>query len=119
LEVRQTLQDGQLRWVEQFSCACGHAFEAAGAGLPAKVMREALLKQVGRAEVWLDEVKARPVVSKVLVGLLGLKEPQVVKLLAKLPAVIFEGTHAEGQFIALALERLGVKARLVTHLPKA
>jgi hypothetical protein len=117
LEVSQVIRGGKLRWVEEFSCACGHAFEAGGAGLPTKVVREALLEQVGHAELWLDDPKARPVVTKVLVRVLGVKARLVAKLLAKVPAVAFDGTHGEAQFLALALERQGLQLRLVLRPP--
>lgn len=53
-----------------------------------------------------------------LVKGLGVPEADAKKRLAKLPAVAFEGTHVEANFISLALEQGGVKGRVVNHLPK-
>lgn len=119
LEVTQLLRDGKVAWVERFSCDCGHGFEASGTGLPGRALREAIVKQSGRAEVWLDEVAGRPQVIKLLTALLSVPAADAKKRLAKLPAVAFEGTPTEASFVALALERLKVKVRVVTHLPKS
>lgn len=117
LEVGQEVRDGRLAWFERFSCACGHAFEAGGAGLPAPGLRSAILAQAGHAEVWLDDAAGRAAVTKVLTKLLGLPEAEVAARLARLPAVAYDGTHTEAAFIALALERGGVKVRVLNHLP--
>ena len=59
-----------------------------------------------------------PLVLKLLVMGLGMPEADAKKRLAKLPAVAFEGTHVEANFIALALQQGGVVGRVVNHLPK-
>ncbi len=118
LEVTQELRDDQLKWVERFACACGHAFEAAGVGQPAPVIRNAMLAQSGHAEVWLDEAAFRPTVVKLLTSVLGVKAPQATQQLATLPAIAFDGTHAEASFVEQALARLKVRVRVVNHLPR-
>ncbi|MBL8916603.1 MAG: hypothetical protein JNM17_38235 [Archangium sp.] len=118
LEVRQEIADGQLKWFEVFACECGHGFETGGAGLPAIGVRKAILGQSGRAEVWIDDAKQVPKVLALLVKGLGVPEADAKKKLAKVPAVAFEGTHAEAAFISMALSQGGVTARVVNHLPQ-
>jgi hypothetical protein len=118
LEVGQEIAAGQLKWFERFKCHCGHGFETGGVGLPTPVVRKSILAQSGRAELWIDEASAVPNVLVLLVKGLGVPEADARKRLEKLPAVAFEGTHVEGQFIALALEAGGVKPRVVNHLPQ-
>ncbi|MFT3706916.1 MAG: hypothetical protein QM817_04535 [Archangium sp.] len=117
IEVRQEIGDGQLKWIESFACECGHGFETSGVGLPAPGIRKAILGQSGRAEVWVDDAKMVPRVLTLLVKGLGMPEADAKKRLEKLPAVAFEGTHAEAAFISLALGKGGVTARVVNHLP--
>jgi hypothetical protein len=117
LEVTQALREGQVTWAERFSCECGHGFEASGTGLPSPVLREALLRQAGHTEVWLDDAAARPVVARLLRRVLSMSSGEARRRLATLPAVAFEGTPTEARFVALALERLQVTVRVVTHLP--
>lgn len=118
LEVRQEIADGQLKWVEVFACDCGHGFETGGVGLPAPGIRKAILRQSGRAEVWVDDAQMVPRVLTLLVKGLGVPEADAKKKLAKVPAVAFEGTHAEAAFISMALGQGGVTARVVNHLPE-
>ncbi len=119
LEVGQELADDQLKWFERFSCACGHGFETGGAGLPAQGLRKSIIAQSGRAEVWVDDAKKVAQVLTLLVKGLGVPEADAKKRLAKLPAIAFEGSHAEATFISLALEKGGVVGRVVNHLPKS
>ncbi len=118
LEIGQVIAQGQLKWFERFSCACGHGFETGAAGLPAPGLRKSIIAQSGKAEVWIDDPKKVPVVLALLVKGLGVPEADAKQRLAKLPAVAFEGTHVEANFISLALEQGGVKGRVVNHLPK-
>ena len=117
LEVGQEIGEGQLKWFERFSCACGHGFETGGIGLPVPGMRKNIITQSGRAEVWVDDPKKVPQVLTLLVKGLGVPEADAKKRLAKLPAVAFEGSHVEATFISLALEKGGVVGRIVNHLP--
>ena len=117
LEVQQEIADGQLKWVERFACDCGHGFETGGVGLPGPGTRKAILTQSGRAEVWIDDAAKVQLVLVLLVKGMGVPEEEAVKRLSTIPAVAFEGTHAEAAFISLALERGGVTARVVNHLP--
>jgi hypothetical protein len=118
LDVRQEIRGGQLRWTESFTCACGHGFETGNVGLPTPGARNAILGQSGRAEVWIDEAAAVPKVLVLLVKGLGVEEAAARARFARLPAVAYEGTHAEAAFISAALERGGVVARVVNHLPE-
>lgn len=117
LEVRQEIRDGQLRWAESFSCACGHGFETSDVGLPSKAVRGALLAQAGRAEVWIDQRADVPKVVLLLVKGLGQPEAAAKARFSTLPAVAYEGTHTEAAFISAALARGGVTARVINHLP--
>lgn len=117
LEVSQEIADGQLKWVERFSCECGHGFETGGAGLPSVGVRKAILTQSGRSEVWIDELEHVPAALTLLVKGLGMPEADARKKLATVPAVAFEGTHVEAEFIKLALEQGGVVGRVVSSLP--
>jgi hypothetical protein len=118
LEVGQEIAQGQLKWFERFACDCGHGFETGGVGLPAPGMRKSIITQSGRAEVWIDDEKKVPLVLALLVKGLGMPEADARKRLSKLPAVAFEGTHVEANFIQLALKQGGVDGRIVNHLPK-
>ncbi|MFO0600320.1 MAG: hypothetical protein U0228_33730 [Myxococcaceae bacterium] len=118
LEVRQEIAAGQLKWVETFACSCGHGFETSGVGLPPPGVRKQILAQSGRAEVWVDDAKAVPRVLALLVKGLGVPEADAMKRMQKIPAVAFEGTHAEAAFIGMALEKGGVTSRVVNHLPQ-
>lgn len=118
LEVRQEIIDGQLKWLESFACECGHGFESSGAGLPTPGLRNAILQQSGRGQVWIDEAAAVPKALALLVKGLGMNEDEAKKRMSRLPAVAFEGTHAEATFISMALEKGGVIGRVVSHLPK-
>lgn len=116
--VGEEIADGQLRWFERFDCKCGHGFETGGAGLPSDGLRKSIINQSGAAEVWLDDKAAIPKVSVLLVRGFGLTEAAAKDRLAKLPAVAFEGSHAEAEFVAEALKQGGVVVRVVNHLPK-
>lgn len=113
LEVGQAITDGRLTWFERFACACGHGFEASGAGTPTPAARSALLAQSGTAELWLDDPAWRGVMARLLtrVGELGAAEAEA--RLAALPALAFSGTHAEVAFLLAALEKNGGTARVV------
>jgi hypothetical protein len=87
-------------------------------GLPAPGVRKSIINQSGRAEVWIDDPRKVPLVLRLLVGGLGVPEADAKKRLSKLPAVAFEGTHVEANFISLALKQGGVEGRVVNHLPK-
>jgi hypothetical protein len=113
LEVGQAISDGRLTWFERFSCACGHGFEADGVGQPTPAARNALLSQSGTAELWLDDEAGRGVATKLLVRLAGVTDAQAALTLATLPALAWTGTHAEVAFMLAALEKNGVKARVV------
>lgn len=118
LEVGEALVDGQLRWFERFDCGCGHGFETGGAGLPSPGLRRSILAQSGQAEVWVDSKAAVPKVVVLLVQGFGLTEAAAKQRLAKLPAIAFEGTHVEAEFVSAALQQGGVVVRIVNHLPK-
>ncbi len=118
ITVTQRVHEGHLTWVEQFSCGCGHAFEAKGKGLPASGVRNALLAQSGRGEVWLDDAAHRATVQKLLQAVLGVPADEATRRLAALPALAFEGTHAEADFVAQALGRLKAVVRVLHHLPE-
>ncbi|MEW5740197.1 MAG: hypothetical protein AB1938_14795 [Myxococcota bacterium] len=113
LQVGQLISDGRLTWFERFSCACGHGFEADGAGLPTPAARAALLAQSGTAELWLDSEEGRAVLTKLLTRLAGVEEGEATSRLARLPALAWSGTHAEVAFMQAALEKNGVEARVV------
>jgi len=117
LEVGQAIVGGQLKWFERFSCACGHGFETGGVGLPSPGIRKSILAQSGRAEVWVDDAQAVPRVLVLLVKGMGMPEAEATRRLATLPAVAFEGTHVEAEFITMALQQGRVVARVVNHLP--
>lgn len=117
LEVSQEISGGQLKWTETFSCECGHGFETSGAGLPSVGVRKAILSQSGKSEVWIDDAKHVPVALTLLVKGLGVPEADARKKFVKLPAVAFEGTHVEAEFINLALQQGGVVGRVVASLP--
>ena len=108
LLVSQDIRDGLLHWKESFSCACGHGFETGGGGLPAKVIRAALLAQDGAGEVWLDDEKGKAVAVKVMQAVLGVSEAQASLLVKKIPARLYEGTRAEAAFIGEGLRRTGM-----------
>ena len=91
LTVRQTVVQGALGWVEQFSCECGHGFEASSIGAPPPLLRKALLAQLGRAEVWVE-------------GPSG-------------PYVVFDGTRVEAGHFCLGLEKRGEKGQVLAYLP--
>jgi hypothetical protein len=116
LQVGQVISEGRLQWFERFSCACGHGFEANGAGLPTPAARAALLAQAGVAELWLDSEVGRLAMTKLLTRLAGLDEAEASNRLAALPALAWSGTHAEVAFMQAALERNGVKVRVVHHV---
>lgn len=113
LEVGQSIDGGRLTWFERFACACGHGFEAGGAGLPTPAARTALLAQSGTAELWLDDAAARGAMTKLLTLLTGLSADDAQARLAALPARAYEGTHAEVAFMLAALEKNGLTARVV------
>lgn len=119
LEVGQEIAQGQLKWFERFACECGHGFETGGLGLPAPGVRKSIITQSGRAEVWIDDAGKVPLVLALLVKGMGMPEADAKKRLSKLPAVAFEGTHVEANFISLALKQGGVTGRVVNHLPKS
>jgi hypothetical protein len=116
--VRQEIAEGQLKWIESFSCECGHGFQTSGVGLPVPGLRKSILSQSGHGEVWVDDQSKAAQVLTLLVKGLGMAEADARRRLSTIPAVVFEGTHAEAAFISLALERGGVVARVVNHLPK-
>ncbi|MGV3621707.1 MAG: hypothetical protein ACO1OB_12860 [Archangium sp.] len=118
LEVGEEIVDGAIRWFERFNCKCGHGFETGGAGLPSPGLRNSIIKQSGMAEVWIDEKAAIPAVVVLLVRGFGLTETAAKARLAKLPAVAFDGSHVEAEFVAAALKQGGVVARVVNHLPQ-
>lgn len=118
LTVRQEISDGRLTWSEAFACGCGHGFEASGVGLPTEAQRRVLLAQVGRGEVWLDQAAGRARTIDVLVKVFDEPEGSLHERLARLPAVAWEGTQTEAEFVALALGRQGVATRVVKHGPK-
>lgn len=113
LEVGQSIDGGRLSWFERFVCACGHGFEAGGAGLPTPAARSALLAQSGTAELWLDDAGARGAMTKLLTVLAGLSADEAQARLGTLPALAYEGTHAEAAFFLAALEKNGLTARVV------
>ena len=113
IELTQEISNNQLVWRERFACECGHGFEAAGVGLPTPGVRKALLAQLGTAKTWVDAMKSRPTTVKLLAMLKGVEERAVTVSLKKLPAVGYEGTPVEAQFVAMALERAGATVRLV------
>lgn len=115
--MRQEIVSGQLKWLESFSCECGHGFESSGEGLPPPGVRKAILQQSGRGQVWIDEASLVPQALALLVQGLGMNEAEAKRRLQTLPGIAFEGTHAEASFIALALERGGVKGRVLHVLP--
>lgn len=119
LEVSQEIAGGQLKWIESFACECGHGFETGGAGLPSAGVRKAILAQSGKSEIWIDEAKHVPAALTLLVKGLGVPEADARKKFVKLPAVAFEGTHVEAEFINLALQQGGVVGRIVSSLPTA
>lgn len=117
LEVGEEVRGGQLRWFERFACPCGHGFEAGAVGLPSPAVRNALLAQAGRAQVWVDEPAAAAKAEALLVKGLAVPAEEAARRLATLPAVAWEGTPPEAAFLAAALARAGVAARVVNHLP--
>lgn len=113
IELTQEISNNQLVWKERFACECGHGFEAAGVGLPTPGVRKALLAQLGTAKTWVDAMKSKPTAVKLLAMLKGVEEKAITASLKKLPAVGYEGTLVEAQFVAMALERAGASVRLV------
>jgi hypothetical protein len=113
IELTQAIAGNQLVWKERFACECGHGFEAAGAGLPTPGVRKALLAQLGKSKTYVDAMKSKPTAVKVLALLKGVTEAEVTKSLKKLPAVGYEGTAVEAEFVAHALKRAGATVRVV------
>lgn len=119
LEVGQSIHGGKLTWFERFACACGHGFEAGGAGLPTPAARAALLAQSGTAELWLDDAAGRGAMTKLLTLLAGVSADDAQARLAALPALAYEGTHAEVAFFLAALEKNGLAGRVVHRVAPA
>ncbi len=107
LQVWQSIRDGNLTWSEEFSCNCGHAFEANEKGLPPMAIRKALL-EAGEYELVLTSADGRAAGQKILKALLNVTERQSAAQLASIPAKMYVGTQVECMFVAEAMKRLGV-----------
>lgn len=83
-------------------------------GLPTPGIRRALLAQLGHAQAWVDAMKSKPPVVKTLATITGEAERAVAKSLQKVPAMSYEGTPAEAEFVAQALRRAGATVRVLT-----
>ena len=118
LELTQEISNSQLVWKERFACECGHGFEAAGVGLPSPGVRKAMLAQLGSAKTWVDAMKSKPTAVKLLAMFKGADEKAVTASLKVLPAVGYEGTPVEAEFVALALKRAGATVRVVAKKKK-
>lgn len=118
IELSQEISNNQLTWRERFACECGHGFEAAGVGLPTPGVRKALLAQLGTSQTWVDAMKSKAHVIKALAMLKGATEKDVTASLKKLPAVGYEGTPVEAEFVAAALMRAGATVRVIAKAKK-
>lgn len=118
LDVRQEVTNaGELRWFEVFACPCGHGFETGGQGIPTPAIREAILKQCGRAEVWIDSASSVQPAITLLVGAFGVTDAEAKQKFTSLPALVFEGTHPEARFVNFAFGKGGAVGRIVTFPP--
>jgi hypothetical protein len=111
LHLEQALVKGQLTWLESFACACGHGFEAKNAGLPMPAARQALMVAHGKYRVFVDALPKDGKAFQVLGAVLDVPEAEVAAALAKLPALVWEGTKAEGEFMQQALTKAGATVR--------
>jgi len=112
IELTQEISGNQLKWRERFACECGHGFEAAGVGLPTPGVRQALLAQLGTVRAWVDAMKSKAHAVTALAMLKGVTHQEIADSLKKLPAVGYEGTPVEAEFVATALTRAGATVRI-------
>lgn len=119
LHVEQALDQGSLTWAESFACACGHGFEAKNAGLPTPAARKALMLAHGTFRVFVDALPKGGKALAVLAKVLDVPEAEVARALARLPALVWEGTRAETQFMQKALDKSGATVRVETVATKA
>ncbi|MBE2249958.1 MAG: hypothetical protein IAE78_10435 [Myxococcus sp.] len=118
LVVEQALVKGSLRWAESFACGCGHGFEAQSVGLPMPAARQALMVRHGRFKVLVDAVPRGGKAWSVLAKVLDASEAEVASALARLPAVVWEGTRPEADFMHAALSKSGATVRVEQLGPK-
>lgn len=112
IEISQAITGQKLTWREHFACECGHGFEASGAGLPLPGLRAALLEQLGRAKVWVDAAKSKPLLIQALAIITNVTPGSLTETLKSLPAMAYEGTRVEASFVALALKQAGGTVRV-------
>lgn len=118
LQLEQTFDKGVLSWAESFTCACGHGFEAKNAGLPMPAARQALMLAHGKFRVFVDAIPKGARSLAVLAKVLDASEAEVASALARLPALVWEGTRAETSFMQKALEKSGATVRVETVATK-
>lgn len=112
LKIEQSLTKGALAWAESFACACGHGFEAKNAGLPMPAARQALMVAHGKFRVFVDALPKGGKSLSVLAKVLDASEAEVAGALARLPALVWEGTKAETDFMLQALTKSGATSRV-------
>lgn len=107
LKVEQAIQDGTLTWSETFACSCGHGFEVKNAGLPTPAARAALMAAHGTFRVTVIAVPRGGKALATLSQVLDTPEAEVAQALARLPAVVWEGTRPEADYMSEALGKSG------------
>lgn len=112
LRLVQSLEKGTLTWAESFACTCGHGFEAKNAGLPMPAARQALMVAHGKFRVFVDALPKGGKAVSVLAKVLDASEAEVASALATLPALVWEGTKPESEFMEQALKKAGATVRV-------
>ncbi len=118
LVVEQFILKGTLSWAESFACSCGHGFKAKNAGLPMPAARQALMVAHGKFRVFVDAVPKGGKAFGVLAKVLDASEAEVARALTQLPAVVWEGTKPEAEFMDAALSKSGATVRVELVGPK-
>lgn len=107
LQVVQSIENGTLTWAESFACSCGHGFEVKNPGLPTPAARAALMKAHGTFRVTVIALPRGGKALSVLAQVLDAPEAEVAQALSRLPAVVWEGTRPEADYMSEALGKSG------------
>jgi hypothetical protein len=111
LVVEQFVLKGRLSWSESFGCSCGHGFDANNVGLPMPAVRQALMAEFGTFRVFVDAVPKGNTLRAVLTKALHTSQAEIESTPTRLPALVWEGTKLEADFMAAALEKSGATVR--------